>query len=149
MRIVLDTNVLVSALLNREGAPASVLDLILGGALKLIYCREILDEYREVLARPKLNIDPAIASATCDDLVGRGEEVDPADLYKSPLAVLMPPPAQFPDPDDALFVEVGLVGDADAIVTGNTKHFTKVVRPPVYSPSDFLELFGDTDPDES
>jgi len=68
---------------------------------------------------------------------------------KGPLALLMPPPAHFPDPDDAVFVAVALVGAADAIVTGNTKHFAKVVRPLVYSPSDFLDLFGDTDPDES
>jgi putative PIN family toxin of toxin-antitoxin system len=147
VRIVLDTNVLVSALLNREGPPATLLDLILTGALKLVYCTEMLIEYREVLARPRLNIDRALASATCDDLVALAEQVDPADLYKSPLAVLMPPPAHFPDPDDALFVEVGLVADVDAIVTGNTKHFIKVVRPPVYSPSNFLDLFSDTDPD--
>jgi predicted nucleic acid-binding protein len=60
----------------------------------------------------------------------------------------MPPPTDFPDPDDAVFVAVALVGAADAIVTGNTKHFAKVVRPFVYSPTEFLDVFSDADPDE-
>jgi putative PIN family toxin of toxin-antitoxin system len=149
MRIVLDTNVLVSALRNEDGSPALVVDLILAGAIDLIYSADILAEYREVVARPRLQLDPAIASELCDNLAALGEEVDPADFYKGPLSVLMPPPAHFPDPDDALFVAVALAGDADAIVTGNTKHFIKVVRPRVYSPSDFLDLFGDSDPEES
>jgi predicted nucleic acid-binding protein len=45
MRIVLDTNVLVSAFLNYSGAPAQVLTLVLAGELKLVFDRRILDEY--------------------------------------------------------------------------------------------------------
>ena len=149
MRIVLDTNVLVSALRNEDGSPALVVDIILTGAIKLVYSGGILAEYREVVARPRLQLDPAMAQELCDELAALGEEVDPADIHKSPLSILMPPPGHFPDPDDAMFVAVALLGDADAIVTGNAKHFTKVVRPPVYSPSDFLDVFGDTDPEES
>jgi predicted nucleic acid-binding protein len=83
----------------------------------------------------------------CDLLAEIGEEVEPGDFAKSPLAVLMPPTAHFPDPDDALFVAVGLVGDVDAIVTGNTRHFAKVVRPRVYTPTEFLDVFGNPDAD--
>jgi len=149
MRIVLDTNVVVSALRNEDGNPALVVELILTGAITLVYSAAILAENREVLARPRLHLDPALAHDLCEQLAALGEEVDPANLYNGPLAVLMPPPAHFPDPDDAVFVAVALVGDVDALVTGNTKHFTKVVRPRVYSPSDFLDLFGDTDPEAS
>lgn len=149
MRIVLDTNVVVSALRTEDGNPALVVELVLTGAITLVYSAAILAEYREVLARPRLQLDPTLANDLCDELAAVGEEVDPADLYKGPLALLMPPPAHFPDPDDAVFVAVALLGAADAIVTGNTKHFAKVVRPLVYSPSDFLDLFGDTDSDEN
>lgn len=148
MRIVLDTNVLVSGLLNEEGSPAVVLDLILSGAVQLVYCPEILAEYREVLGRPRLKLDQDLARALCDDLAARGEEVDPVAFLRTPHAVLMPPAAHFPDPDDALFVAAALAGDADAIVTGNARHFLRVVRPPVYSPADFLDVFGHGGPDE-
>jgi putative PIN family toxin of toxin-antitoxin system len=52
MRIVLDTNVLVSGLLNPNGSPAKVVNLALSGALQICYNPEILLEYREVLTRP-------------------------------------------------------------------------------------------------
>ena len=53
MRIVLDTNVLVSGLLNPDGAPGRLLDLILGGRLQILYDDRILGEYSDVLARPQ------------------------------------------------------------------------------------------------
>ncbi len=51
MKLVADTNVLVSALLNPHGSPARVLDAILAGAHTLAIDDRILDEYREVLSR--------------------------------------------------------------------------------------------------
>jgi uncharacterized protein len=56
-RIVLDTNVLVSAFLNPSGAPSQVLTLVLAGELKLLFDRRILDEYAEVLARPRFELE--------------------------------------------------------------------------------------------
>jgi putative PIN family toxin of toxin-antitoxin system len=149
MRIVLDTNVLVSALLNPEGAPATVLELVLIGAVELVYDDRILAEYREVLARPKFDIDPEEASGLCDDLALRGIHVVAAGLLSSALAVLMPPPGRFDDPDDTIFVEAALIGEADAIVTGNRKHYACVVRPAVLSPREFLDLFANDAPDDA
>ena len=56
MRIVLDTNVLVSGLLNPNGTPGRILDLILGRYLTLLYDDRIIGEYSDVLARPQLDI---------------------------------------------------------------------------------------------
>lgn len=72
MRVVLDTNVVVSALRNEDGNPALVVDLILTGTITLVYSAAILAEYREVLARPRLQLDPALANDLCDELAALG-----------------------------------------------------------------------------
>ena len=53
MKIVLDTNVVVSGLLKSQGNPAQVLTLALAGAVQVCYDKLILAEYTEVLARPR------------------------------------------------------------------------------------------------
>jgi putative PIN family toxin of toxin-antitoxin system len=59
VRIVLDTNVLISAALQPRGLPARVLEMVAYGAVELCASSEILDEYREVLSRPKFaGLDP-------------------------------------------------------------------------------------------
>ncbi len=57
MRIVVDTNVLVSGLLNPYGSPGRILDLVLSGRIQVLYDDRILEEYQDVLARPQLAID--------------------------------------------------------------------------------------------
>jgi putative PIN family toxin of toxin-antitoxin system len=110
MRIVLDTNVVVSGLLADHGAPAQVLDLCVAGDLTLVVDGRILREYREVLQRPELelsthDIDAFLAlAAYAEHVVG------------------IPLPLKFPDVGDLPFMEVA-VAAVDAIVTGNLKHF--------------------------
>ena len=53
MLVVIDTNVLVSALWSKNGAPAKIISLVLQGKLIPCYDYRILSEYRTVLARPK------------------------------------------------------------------------------------------------
>ena len=53
MKIVLDTNVLVSSLLNPDGSPAKILNLILSEKIILLYDNRILNEYYDVLKREK------------------------------------------------------------------------------------------------
>jgi len=66
MKIVLDTNVLVSALLSPFGPPARVLDLILVGDLIPVFDDRILAEYRQVLARERFGFDPGdVADLLC------------------------------------------------------------------------------------
>lgn len=130
MRIVLDTNVLVSALLNPFGSPGRVLDLILAGAVRLVYDDRILAEYRAVLLRPRFGFERHQVQRLLDYLIFTGEGVSAI-----PLAV------DAPDPADLPFAEVAVSGEADALVTGNPQHFAFVQHPPVLSPSEFLQFW--------
>jgi putative PIN family toxin of toxin-antitoxin system len=113
MRIVLDTNVLVGGLLNPNGAPGRVVDLILGRRLVLLYDDRILGEYEDILARPQLAISQDQATAVISFLRLTGERITALPL---PVDLL-------PDPDDLPFVEVAISGKAEALITGNLKHF--------------------------
>ena len=112
MRLVLDTNVLVSAMLTGGGAPDFALQLVLQGAVTLLADSRILSEYDEVTARSKFGFDERERRILIDVLAEIAEPV-----VASPLRVSLP------DPDDRVFVEVAMAGAADAIVTGNTRHF--------------------------
>jgi uncharacterized protein len=58
MKIVLDTNIVVSGLLHSEGNPGQILALALSGAIQICHHEQILAEYREVLARPRFKLNP-------------------------------------------------------------------------------------------
>ena len=133
MLVVLDTNVVVSSLLKETGKPARVLDLALEGRFQLAYDNRILGEYEDVLARPELRIHPARAQAIISYLELAGKFVD-----ASPL-----PAKGYSDPDDLPFAEVFISANADALVTGNLRHFAPLVEKSlaVFSPADFLERF--------
>jgi putative PIN family toxin of toxin-antitoxin system len=133
MLVVLDTNVVVSGLLNETGKPAKVLDLALEARFQLAYDDRILGEYEDVLARPELHIHPARAQAIISYLELAGKFVN-----ASPL-----PAEGFSDPGDLPFAEVFISSNADALVTGNLRHFVPLVEKglAVYNPSSFLECF--------
>jgi putative PIN family toxin of toxin-antitoxin system len=57
IRVVIDTNVLVSALLTSGGLPEAVIDLAISGDLLSFASESVLAEYEEVLKRPRLAID--------------------------------------------------------------------------------------------
>ncbi len=59
MRIVLNTNVLVSGVLNAYGAPGRILDFILAGSVQIAYDDRLIGEYADVLSRPKFGFEPA------------------------------------------------------------------------------------------
>ena len=106
-RWVIDTNVVVSGLLNPHGPSARVLDAVLDGRLKLVYDARILAEYRDVLHRPRLQLAPDKITAFLNGLQGQ-TKVSPR-----PLAVAGP------DADDIVFVEAALATMDKTIVTGN------------------------------
>ena len=133
MRVVLDTNVLVSALLNPHGTPGRVIDLVLSGAVIVMYDDRILAEYRDVMARPKLRITPLEAAFLLDFI-----ETEGILLSAPPLAV------ELPDPDDLPFIEVAAVASVDALVTGNARHFSAasgILEVPILSPAEFMDLW--------
>lgn len=134
MRIVLDTNILVSGLHNPNGAPGRIVDLILGARIQVLYDDRILAEYLDVLARPQLAIEPSLAQAVVGYIRLSGEPLVAHPLDKDALS----------DPNDLPFAEVAITGKADVLVTGNLKHFSRLKDRgvTVLSPAQCLEHFS-------
>jgi uncharacterized protein len=132
LKIVLDTNVLISALLGTGGPPAAVLDLILDGRVKLLIEERIFLEYSEVLDRPRFEIPAVVKARVLNYLWHHGEHV-----------LIDPLEEVLPDPDDLPFLETAVSGGADAIVTGNARHFPsgRCRGIPVMGPAEFLDLW--------
>ncbi len=130
MRIVLDTNVLVSALLHPHGPSANVLRLVLAGTVTLVADERILLEYDEVVHRPHLGI----AAHALDDILSVLR--DEAEMVTATVMV-----ANLPDQDDGAFIEVVLTARADILVTGNKKHFPAAACRGILicSPVEFME----------
>jgi putative PIN family toxin of toxin-antitoxin system len=133
MLVVLDTNVVVSELMNGSGKPGKVLDLALDGRFQVAYDDRILGEYEDVLARPELHIRPARARAVIDFIEIAGCQINAQPLSSE----------GFSDPDDMPFVEVFITAEAQALVTGNLRHFAPLVKKGlgVYTPALFIEKF--------
>ena len=129
MRIVLDTNVIVSGMLNPHGTPGRVVDLFLGGEVTLLVDDRILAEYRAVLPRPKFGFDPADVSDFLDLLETEAERVT-----SLPLRLALK------DEADRPFLEVAIASDADFLVTGNARHFElpSIRQSLVATPAQFL-----------
>jgi putative PIN family toxin of toxin-antitoxin system len=130
VRIVLDTNVLVSGFLSPHGPPGAILRSILTGSIALCFDERILAEYRDVLTRGSFAFDEDRIDEILELIETNGESV-----LAEPLGVALP------DADDAMFVEVATAADADVLVTGNRKHFPEPRMPDVRvrSPSAFVD----------
>lgn len=125
MLVVIDTNIMVSALWSKNGAPARVVGLILSGHLIPCYDYRIMLEYRQVLQRPKFQFRPAEINALLDWFKQVGRSVVPT-----------PVDAPFVDEADRKFYEVAKYCGA-VLITGNLKHFPNDDM--VMSVSSFLE----------
>ncbi len=112
MKIVMDTNVVVSALLRPQGVLARILDLVLSRQATLALDHRIYNEYQEVLLRPEFGFSRDYVDNILDFLWRSSERAHAVAL-----------PVQLPDPDDAKFLEVAASAAADALITGNLKHF--------------------------
>jgi len=130
VRVVLDTNVLVSAAMTLRGICAQIVDLLADGAFDIYVDDRILDEYDDVLRRPELCIVPAEATLVLDLVRAVAQNV-PA----YPLLVTLP------DPDDVPFLEVAASAGA-LLITGNARHFAgaDAVGVTVATPREFLDL---------
>jgi putative PIN family toxin of toxin-antitoxin system len=117
IRVVLDTNVVVSAHLNQEGYERHVLDLGLSGRIEIAATEEILAEYEGVLRRPKFAIAAKQVSKSLRLIRAAAHVVTP----RRKLTVAR-------DPDDDCFLECAEAARADYLVTGNRRHFPKKWR---------------------
>lgn len=131
--VVLDTNVLVSSLLSRKSSPAKILDLILENQILVAYDDRILGEYEEVLSRTELHIPPPRMLAVIDHIELNGKYIEPETL----------PTDGCTDPDDIMFAEVFITSSADALVTGNLRHYKPLLEQEVLvlTPAQFLAKF--------
>lgn len=117
MRVVVDTNVLVAALLSPRGPSGRILDLLAEELLTPLYDDRILDEYREVLSRREFGFSSHVVEALLEHVETAGQRVTAA-----------PAPVALPDLDDQAFLEVAIAGRAEALVTGNLRHFPSTMR---------------------
>jgi len=111
-RVVVDTNILVSATIKFSGIEAAVVDL--AGAHKLDVCVSdaILAEYKEVLFRPHLRLDTRRVASTLALMVSEGI------LVKATTRLSVSR-----DESDNRFLECAEAADADYLITGNKRHF--------------------------
>jgi len=130
MRVVIDTNVIVSGILNPHGSPGRIVNALLSEAIIALYDDRILSEYREVLLRPAFGFSSSDVVILLDFVESAGEHVS-----AEPLSLILP------DPNDLPFLEVATSGRADALITGNIKHFKPrggQLGVLVTTPADFL-----------
>ena len=129
MRVVLDTNVLVSGLLSPRGPPATIVGLVVAGTHQVCFDGHIMAEYREVLTRARFGFQRDDVDTVLSRLAATGIRVAPRPL-----------PTTLPDPDDQPFLEVALAASADYLITGNGKHFptSLCLGCDVVSPRDFI-----------
>lgn len=129
IRIVLDTNVLVAGILSEQGPPGWILDLVAARELSVAYDSRVLAEYREVLARPELGLEPGRVEQLLSAIVDHGILVTP-----------LPWPHSLPDPDDEPFLATAHAADV-VLVTGNTRHFPASARGDVVvaTPREFID----------
>jgi putative PIN family toxin of toxin-antitoxin system len=114
LRVVIDTNVLISAAIKPAGLQRTVLLLALTKPARLYVSRPILEEYGEVLARPELRIRKGLRQQLLQLIENHSYTVAPP----RHLEVTS-------DPDDNMFVECADAARADYLVTGNQKHFPR------------------------
>jgi putative PIN family toxin of toxin-antitoxin system len=114
-RIVLDTNVIVSAMLSPNGNEGLVLRLALAGEFELCISPVVLVEYRKVLERPKLRVPAWKIEDLFSKLDSRAKLVHPSHTVGAS-----------PDESDNRFLECAEVADAEYLITGNKRHFPKV-----------------------
>ena len=135
-RAVLDTNVLVSALLSPGGGSARLLLALRSGAFELLVSPLLLAELREVLRRDKFRQYVSEAEADAYVELIRNEGVLRADPRPSaePLSA---------DPDDEYLIDLARDAQVDALVTGDSHLLDLRAIIPAMTPAEFLETLPD------
>ena len=130
LRLVVDTNIVVSAALKPDGLQRTVLLLAITKPARLYISKAILTEYSEVLARPELQIRKGLRRQLLDLLRKRVHLVTPACTLQ-----------MTSDPEDNMFLECADAARADYLVTGNARHFPRFwKKTKVITSREFLSL---------
>lgn len=124
LRLVIDTNVLVSAAIKPAGLQRTVFLLAITRPARLYVSQPILEEYQDVLSRPEFRIRKDLRQQLLQLIKNQSYIVVPARHLKIAS-----------DPDDNMFLECADAARADYLVTGNQRHFpgfwknTKIITP--------------------
>ena len=132
LRLVIDTNVVVSAALKPEGLQRTVLLLAMAKPVRWFVSEAILSEYALVLARPELKI-------------GKSHRQQLLQLIKNRTRIVIPSrlPPLTPDPDDNIFLECADAARADYLITGNQRHFPRFWKnTKIISSREFLDVIA-------
>lgn len=132
MRVVIDTNILVSGLLSPYGASAEIVRMLVAGSLELLYDARIISEYEEVLARKKFSFDKEKVGYLMEFIAHFGVPVS-----------AMPLSRHLPDQNDEPFLEIAITGKAECLITGNVTHYPIKSRRKtrVLTPRQFLNRY--------
>jgi putative PIN family toxin of toxin-antitoxin system len=129
---VIDTNVLVSALFthNAESATVKVVEAMLCGVIVPLLDNEIIEEYIDVLNRPKFNFSKKLIRQFIETIRQKGVMTRRVQSQE-----------HFTDLKDVIFYEIALSKENAYLVTGNTKHFPET--PIVVTPAEMVRIIGD------
>lgn len=130
---VIDTNVIVSALLSRDpehpSPPALVLDFVAQSRLIPVYNDDIIKEYSEVLNRKKFRFSKERVKMVLELIIDFG-----LTSFRAPY------PEPMPDEKDRVFYEVSLSNKDSFLVTGNSKHFPHTIK--VVTPAEMIAILN-------
>jgi len=128
---VIDTNVIVSALISKQkdSATVKVIADIFNGCVIPLYHKDILCEYNEVLHRPKFHLE----DETIRQFIGAIEQIG-IEVFPSPTREMLP------DEDDLIFYEVTMEKrpENSYLITGNIRHYPQ--RAFIVTPAEFIEI---------
>jgi uncharacterized protein len=129
VNVVIDTNVLISGLINPDGTPAKIINLLINERITIFYDNRILQEYIGVLHREKFGFTTKLIDPLLDFIKNEGQFVtaDPITTH-------------FSDEKDKMFLEVTKSAAVDYLITGNTKHFPENNR--IVTPKEFIDILG-------
>ena len=138
MKVVLDANVLVSAVINRRGAPRQIIDLWREEAFELLTSDVILDEVARVLQYPRIAALHKLTDAEMVEFLAllREESRDVGLTERVSVS---------PDETDSRYIECAVAGEADYLVTGDKRHLLPIGEYrgiPIIEPVVFLSLLS-------
>lgn len=127
---VIDTNVIVSAMLKWDSVPGNVLELTFQGPIIPVLNEDILKEYVEVLSRPKFHLTEDIIGTVINEIKNLAIFIDAEELN-----------IELADPKDRVFYEVIMEerkSEEAYLITGNIKHFPE--KPFVVTPRQMIDI---------
>jgi putative PIN family toxin of toxin-antitoxin system len=138
IRVILDTNIIVSAYLNQDGLPFFILKLALSGSVRLCASEAVFAEYEELLRRKSYPMDSRRAKLLLKHIRAASHIVRPVEGLEITK-----------DPDDNIFLECAQAAKAHYVVTGNTEHFPQRFKyTKVITPRTFINIWKDLRPED-